>query len=96
MQSQDGFIQLLPALPDEWSDGAFKGLCARGAFELDFVWKNKRVTQLKIISKAGKVCRFENKQGFTIKSNGKIVAVKKLSNGIFEFKTVKGAVYFAE
>jgi alpha-L-fucosidase 2 len=96
MQSQDGFIQLLPALPDEWSDGAFKGLCARGAFELDFVWKNKMVTQLKIVSKAGKVCRIENKQGFTIKSKGKTVAVKKLSNGIVEFKTVKGAVYFAE
>jgi alpha-L-fucosidase 2 len=96
MQSHDGFIQLLPALPDEWNDGAFKGLCARGAFELDFVWKNKMVTQLKIVSKAGEVCRLENKQGFTIKSNGKPVAVKKLLNGIVEFKTVKGAIYLAE
>ena len=43
LQSQDSFIELLPALPDEWSEGAFKGVCARGAFELDYTWKNKRL-----------------------------------------------------
>ena len=36
MQSHDGFIKLFPALPDEWSEGEFKGVCARGAFELEF------------------------------------------------------------
>jgi len=93
MQSHDGFIKLLPALPDEWSEGTFKGVCARGAFELDFAWKNKMVTQLKIKSKAGEVCRIEYKPGLKISSNGKNIKYKKLPNGLVEFQTIKGSSY---
>ena len=93
MQSHDGFIKLLPALPDEWSDGEFKGVCARGAFELNFAWKNKMVTQLSILSKAGEVCRIEFKPGLKISSNGKNIKYKRLSNGLVEFPTSKGSIY---
>ncbi|MBM3416080.1 MAG: glycoside hydrolase family 95 protein [Bacteroidetes bacterium] len=93
MQSHEGFINLLPALPDEWNEGAFNGVCARGAFELDFSWKNKTITQLNILSKAGEVCRIEYKPGMKISSNGKRVVFKKLPNGLVEFKTVKGSLY---
>jgi alpha-L-fucosidase 2 len=93
MQSHDGFIKLLPALPDEWSEGTFKGFCARGGFELDFAWKNKIVTQLNILSKAGEVCRIEYKPGMKIISDGKKVAFKKTANGLAEFTTLKGFVY---
>jgi alpha-L-fucosidase 2 len=93
MQSHDGFIKLLPALPDEWREGNFKGLCARGGFELDFSWKNKTITQLNILSKAGEVCKIEWKPGLKISSNNKKVTFKKLANGLVEFKTEKGAVY---
>ncbi len=93
MQSHDGFIKLLPALPDEWSEGEFKGVCARGGFELDFTWKYKTVMQLKILSKAGELCRIEWKPGIKISSNGKKVVFKKLPNGLVEFQTVKGTVY---
>ena len=96
MQSHDGFIKLLPALPDEWSDGEFKGLCARGGFELDFIWKNKKVTKLKILSKAGEFCRIELKPGAKIRSNGKNVTFKKLADRTIEFETAKGAVYLIE
>jgi alpha-L-fucosidase 2 len=96
MQSHDGFIKLFPALPDEWSEGEFKGLCARGAFVLDFAWKNKMVTQLKILSKAGEVCRIEFKPGMKISSNGKHVTFKKLPDGIIEFNTIKDAVYVVQ
>jgi alpha-L-fucosidase 2 len=96
MQSHDGFIKLLPALPDEWSEGEFKGVCARGAFELDFVWKNKQVTKINMLSKAGEICRIETKPGAKISSNGKGIVYKKLPDGIVEFKTVSGGRYIIE
>ena len=96
MQSHDGFIKLLPALPDEWSEGNFKGVCARGAFELDFSWKNKTITQLNVLSKAGEVCRIEFRPGMKISSNGKKVTFKKLPDGLIEFKTIKGVTYEIE
>ena len=96
MQSHDGFIKLLPALPDDWQTGIFKGVCARGAFELDFAWQNKQVTQLKITSKAGEVCRLEGKSNVKISSNGKVVVFNKLGDERIEFKTIEGGVYVVE
>ncbi len=93
LQSHDGFIKLLPALPDEWSDGAFSGVCARGAFELDYVWKNKKITSLKIFSKQGEICRIRSEPGVRIVSNGKAVKVKKMPDGVIEFMTVKAGRY---
>ncbi len=53
LQSQAGYIELLQALPDEWSDGSFSGLVARGNFVVDCEWQKKMPTRVKILSRAG-------------------------------------------
>ncbi len=57
IQSHEGVIELLPALPAEWPDGKFHGVKARGGFEVDFEWKKGKLTLVKILSTAGKTCR---------------------------------------
>jgi len=54
MQSGDGAVHLLPALPDAWRSGRLRGLRARGGFEIeDMEWKEGRLTKLVIKSRLG-------------------------------------------
>lgn len=54
MQSGDGAIHLLPALPDVWPSGSISGLKARGGFEImEMVWKDSKLIKLVIKSSLG-------------------------------------------
>jgi alpha-L-fucosidase 2 len=60
LQSQDGAIHLLPALPDAWKNGSVKGLKARGGFEIDIQWANGEIASTRIKSSMGGSCRLRS------------------------------------
>jgi len=61
-------IELLPALPEAWKEGAVSGLCARGGFEVSFEWKGGKVRACQIKAK--------NNSTVTLLYNGQQKTVK--------------------
>ena len=53
LQSHDGAVDLLPALPASWPDGEFRGLAARGGAEVDCRWRDGRVERCTVRSRTG-------------------------------------------
>jgi alpha-L-fucosidase 2 len=95
LQSHEGVIDLLPALPDEWKEGEINGVCARGAFELKMKWENGKIEKTEIFSKQGALCRIRTHIPVSITSNGKKVKTGKTKD-IVEFATEKGRTYILE
>lgn len=56
VQSHNGRIQLLPALPKELPDGYVKGLCVRGNAEIEMEWKNGRLVYAELFAKSELDC----------------------------------------
>ena len=60
LQSHDGAVHLLPALPDTWTEGEVKGLQARGAFTVDIKWNGGELQEAVITSKIGGMLRLRS------------------------------------
>jgi alpha-L-fucosidase 2 len=73
LQSHDGAVQLLPALPDSWPNGQVKGLVTRGGFVIDLEWKNQRLVTATITAKPGGNCRIRSYQELKSIDKGKLV-----------------------
>ncbi|MDE3742685.1 glycoside hydrolase family 95 protein [Maribacter polysaccharolyticus] len=73
MQSHDGKINLLPALPTAWPNGSITGLRARGGFEVDITWENGKLVEAKI--------RATTNGSFRVFSDGRLSKVISLKEG---------------
>ncbi|WP_163409928.1 glycoside hydrolase family 95 protein [Flavobacterium ajazii] len=72
VQSDENEIRLLPALPDAWESGSVKGICARGGFEIEMTWNNKKIQKMIISSKKGgktTLINSDKKQTITLKKD---------------------------
>lgn len=59
VQSGNGVIHLLPALPDAWENGSVSGLCARDGFVVDMRWHDHQLVSVTIHSRTGEPCSVE-------------------------------------
>ena len=93
VQSYDGDIHLLPALPDEWKSGSISGLVTRGGFVLDMDWANGKITRLKITSRIGGNCRLRVNNALKPSGSFKLEAAKGAnSNPLFQTADIKEPV----
>lgn len=76
IQSHQGFIQLLPALPTAWGNGNIRGLKARGGFEISMSWQDGTLLGATIISQRGNECRVVSAVPLRLKESN-VVSVKK-------------------
>ncbi len=93
LQSNMGYIEVLPALPSAWSSGSFRGLLAKGGFEVSADWENLGLISLDIVSRNGGTCSLKTGwENISVTCNGEAVEVRG-ENGIFTFDTTAGASY---
>ena len=92
LQSQDGEVHLLPALPDAWKHGSVKGIVARGGFVVDIDWQEGRLRSAGIFSRIGGDCVVRTKVPIVIKGV-KVLSKPSEVGYLSSFKTKKGKSY---
>ncbi|MGQ7946922.1 glycoside hydrolase family 95 protein [Flavobacterium sp. WC2509] len=90
LQSYDGAIYLLPALPDDFKNGKVTGLKARGGFEVAIEWENGKAKQLTIKSTLGGNCRLRIASDVKLKGEAELnIAKGENTNSFYQVETIK-------
>ena len=98
LQSDEEFIEILPAIPTSWSKGSYTGLVARGNFEVSVSWDNGVADKINVLSKLGgsvsvKYPNFDQVKVYN--SRGEKVAYT--ANGdVITFNTTAGETYYLD
>lgn len=93
LQSHEGELAFLPALPAAWKDGEVKGLIARGGFEIGLRWKDGRISDATLLAKNGRTCRVRSAVPLKVTAGGRSVSLRRPEPGLIEFKTEPRAEY---
>lgn len=94
LQSHDGCIRLLPALPGEWKEGSYSGLCARGGLVADARWKEGRIEEGTLHATAPVEFRLQLADGgrYSFSINGEAQTMRPDVNNCYRLSLKKGDV----
>ncbi|WP_156032725.1 glycoside hydrolase N-terminal domain-containing protein [Prevotella sp. 10(H)] len=94
LQSQNGYIEFLPALPAQWHTGYFKGLCVKGGAHVDLNWKDGKIRSATITATANNTFNIKtgsqkekyklNKQSINPDIKDKIVNIPMSAGDVLE------------
>ena len=97
LQSQGGYIDILPAIPDAWNAGSYNGLLARGNFEIGVSWENQVANEITVKSNVGKDCEIKHyklsQATVTRDSDGQKIDFEVVDNNTIKFATTAGESY---
>lgn len=96
VQSNMGYIKILPALPSAWGTGSVAGLAARGGFEVSIRWTNQTPDVITVLSRNGGPCavQFDVREHFTLlDSSGIAVPYETVRDRRIRFQTRAGESY---
>lgn len=97
LQTQNGSIDILPALPEEWKNGKITGLRTYGGFEVNLVWENNQIAKITIKSNLGGNCRIRVPNEVELIGKLKLKTAKgDNSNPFFEIPKIKKPIISAD
>ena len=84
LQSHQGYLDLLPALPTAWPTGCVTGLRARGGFTVDVTWKGGALQEAVVYSQQGGTCRIQSPEPLIVlaKDSRVPVPLKPVTAGV--------------
>jgi alpha-L-fucosidase 2 len=95
LQAHEGYIEFLPALPEQWKNGYFKGLCVPGGATVDLSWENGYVKNAVITITADNkfgIKRPNSKLKLKLMKNKKLMKQNFNENGVLILNLKKGDI----
>ncbi len=98
LQSQLGYVQFLPALPDAWNNGSINGLKARGNFTINQTWRNHQATSFEVTYEGSETSslftgEYSNIKDAKVYANGKEVKFNIINNNQISFEAKANVTY---